>query len=129
MSALRLQHRLTWNFIKYCLRYLNTIGRGTWSVHDRRQETGDLIDEYEKSILSNGAVQTLIASLFCIILGLFVGYIVLLTINPSGAGRTITSILKTSCIFRVRKLRWNILEVRWQNQHRADVYPFCIVCL
>ena len=53
----------------------------------------------KKSILSNGAVQTLIASLFCIILGLFVGYIVLLIINPSGAGRAITSILKNFLYF------------------------------
>ena len=41
----------------------------------------------KKNILSNGAVQTLLASLFCIILGLVVGYVVLLVINPQGAGR------------------------------------------
>ena len=48
----------------------------------------------KKNILSNGAVQTLLASLFCIILGLVVGYVVLLVINPQGAGRAITAILQ-----------------------------------
>ena len=53
----------------------------------------------KKNILSNGAVQTLLASLVCIVLGLFVGYIVLLLINPAGAGRAITSILKNFLYF------------------------------
>ena len=53
----------------------------------------------KKSIWSNGAVQTLLASLFCIVLGLAVGYIVLLVINPAGAGRAITSILKNFLYF------------------------------
>ena len=53
----------------------------------------------KKNILANGAVQTLIASLFCIILGLFVGYIVLLIINPAGAGKAITAILKNFLYF------------------------------
>lgn len=53
----------------------------------------------KKSILSNGAVQTLLASLICIVLGLFVGYIVLLIINPAGAGKAITAILKNFLYF------------------------------
>ena len=53
----------------------------------------------KKNILSNGAVQTLLASLVCIVLGLLVGYIVLLLINPAGAGRAITSILKNFLYF------------------------------
>lgn len=53
----------------------------------------------KKNILSNGAVQTLLASFVCIVLGLFVGYIVLLLINPAGAGRAITSILKNFLYF------------------------------
>lgn len=36
------------------------------------------------SLLRNGAVQSLLASLLCIILGLVVGYIALLLINPAG---------------------------------------------
>ena len=57
------------------------------------------MNKERKSILSNGAIQTLIASLFCIILGLVVGYIVLLIINPSGAGAAITAILKNFLYF------------------------------
>lgn len=53
----------------------------------------------KKNILSNGAVQTLLASLFCIILGLAVGYVVLLVINPQGAGRAITAILQNFLYF------------------------------
>ena len=53
----------------------------------------------KKNILSNGGLQTLIASLFCIILGLIVGYAVLLLINPSGAGKAITAILKNFLYF------------------------------
>jgi hypothetical protein len=37
-------------------------------------------------ILRNGAVQSLLASLLCILLGLLLGYIALLFINPAGAG-------------------------------------------
>ena len=41
--------------------------------------------EKKISFLKKPAVQTLIASLLCILLGLLVGFIVLLIINPSGA--------------------------------------------
>lgn len=57
------------------------------------------MNKEKKSILSNGAFQTLIASLFCIILGLIVGYVVLLIINPTGAGAAITAILKNFLYF------------------------------
>ena len=40
----------------------------------------------KRNILKNDSVQSLIASLVCVILGLFIGYIVLLFINPEGAG-------------------------------------------
>ena len=53
----------------------------------------------DKNILSKSGVQTLIASLICIVLGLIVGYIVLLMINPSEAGRAITSIMKNFLYF------------------------------
>lgn len=48
----------------------------------------------KESIWRNNAFQTIIASLLCIIIGLLVGYIVLLIINPKGAGEAITAILK-----------------------------------
>ena len=47
-----------------------------------------------ESIWRNDGFQTIIASLLCIILGLLVGYVVLLVINPGGAGKAITAILK-----------------------------------
>lgn len=50
--------------------------------------------KHKGSLLRNGAVQALIASLVCIILGLFIGYIVLLIINPAGAWSAIVAILK-----------------------------------
>ena len=46
------------------------------------------------SILKNDGVQSLIASLICIVLGLFIGYIVLLFINPEGAGEAILAVIK-----------------------------------
>ena len=38
----------------------------------------------KKNILKNNGVQSLLASLLCVILGLLLGYIVLLFINPDG---------------------------------------------
>ncbi len=48
----------------------------------------------KESLLRNGGFQTIIGSLLCIIIGLLVGYVVLLIINPSGAGNAIVAILK-----------------------------------
>ncbi len=48
----------------------------------------------KESLLRNSGVQTIIASILCIILGLLVGYIVLLIINPAGASDAILAILK-----------------------------------
>ncbi len=48
----------------------------------------------KKNILKNNVVQSLIASFFCIILGLLIGYIVLLFINPNGAWEAITTVVK-----------------------------------
>ena len=47
-----------------------------------------------KKILKNDGVQSLIASLICILLGLLIGYIVLLFIDPSGAGEAIMAVIK-----------------------------------
>ena len=48
----------------------------------------------KKNLLKNSAVQTLVASLICIVLGLFLGYLVLLLINPVGAGDAILTVIK-----------------------------------
>ncbi len=47
-----------------------------------------------KKFLKNNAVQALIASLICIVLGLLIGYVVLLFINPAGAGEAILAVIK-----------------------------------
>ena len=48
----------------------------------------------KKNLLKSSAVQSLIASLICIVLGLLIGYIVLLFINPAGAGDAIMTVIK-----------------------------------
>ena len=48
----------------------------------------------KESILRNSAFQTIIASLLCIVIGLIIGYVVLLIINPKGAGDAIVAIIK-----------------------------------
>ena len=48
----------------------------------------------KRSLLRNNAVQSLLASLLCILIGLLVGYIVLLFINPAGAGEAIITVIK-----------------------------------
>ena len=53
----------------------------------------------KKSWSSNESVQTVIASLICILLGLLVGYIVLLFINPAGATNAMLAILKNFLYF------------------------------
>ncbi len=46
------------------------------------------------ALLRRNGVQTILASLLCILLGLLVGYLVLLVINPQGAWDAILAILK-----------------------------------
>ena len=48
----------------------------------------------KKNPLESNLLQSLIASLICILLGLFIGYIVLLAINPKGAGSAILAVVK-----------------------------------
>lgn len=48
----------------------------------------------KRNLLKSNAVQSLIASLLCIVLGLLLGYVVLLFINPSGAGEAIMAVVK-----------------------------------
>ena len=47
-----------------------------------------------RKILKNNAVQSLLASLLCIFLGLLIGYLVLLIINPAGAWDSIVEVMK-----------------------------------
>ena len=52
------------------------------------------VTKKREGILRKSAVQTIIASLLCIVIGIIIGYIVLLIINPSGAAGAIAAILK-----------------------------------
>ena len=47
-----------------------------------------------RSIWKNKAFQSLVASLLCILIGLLIGYIVLLIINPAGAGEAIKTVVE-----------------------------------
>ena len=47
-----------------------------------------------RKLLSRSAVQSLIASLLCVLMGLFLGYVVLLFINPAGAWGAISAVMK-----------------------------------
>ena len=47
-----------------------------------------------KKFLKNQAVQSLLASLLCVLAGLLIGYIVLLLINPAGAWEAIVTVIK-----------------------------------
>ena len=48
----------------------------------------------KKNLFKNNGVQSLLASLACVVLGLLIGYIVLLFINPNGAGEAIAAVMK-----------------------------------
>ena len=48
----------------------------------------------KKNLLNNSGVQSLLASLACVVLGMLIGYIVLLFINPDGAGEAISTVMK-----------------------------------
>jgi len=48
----------------------------------------------KKNILRNSGVQSLLAALVCIVLGMLIGYVVLLFINPAGAGEAILTVVK-----------------------------------
>ena len=48
----------------------------------------------KKNLLKNNGMQTLLASLICVFLGLLIGFVVLLFINPNGAGEAILAVIK-----------------------------------
>ncbi len=58
------------------------------------KQTPNKFKTFFKKALKNEGVQSFICSILCIIVGLFIGYIVLLCINPSGAGKGIATLIK-----------------------------------
>ncbi len=62
-----------------------------------------------KNILKNPGVQSLLTSLLCILLGLFIGYLVLLLINPTGAWGAITNVMKNFLTYSSTKAQLKYL--------------------
>lgn len=59
----------------------------------------------KENLLKNKSVQTLIASLLCIILGLLLGYVALLIINPAGASSSMIEVIKNFFHYKIRTAR------------------------
>ena len=59
----------------------------------------------KKNILKSSALQSLIASLLCIVMGMLIGYIVLLFINPTGAWDAIMEVIKNFMHYSKHALR------------------------
>ena len=73
----------------------------------------------KKSFWKNTAVQSLLASLICIVLGLLIGYIVLLFINPAGAGQAILAVIKNFL---------NLIQTNLNKEGRGDSSVAIYIC-
>ena len=47
-----------------------------------------------RNLLKNDGIQSLLAALICVVLGMLIGFVVLLFINPAGAGEAILTVMK-----------------------------------
>ena len=65
--------------------------------------------EQKRSLLRNNAVQSLLASLLCILIGLLVGYVVLLLTNPAGAGEASCTIVNNFMAYSRRNAQLEYL--------------------
>lgn len=63
------------------------------------------MDKNKKSFFKNEGVQAVIASLICVVLGLLIGFIVLLCINPAGAGKAIVDMMKNFFAYKTSSLQ------------------------
>lgn len=59
----------------------------------------------KKSFLKSEDGQAIIASLICVVLGLLIGFIVLLCINPAGAGKAILDMVKNFLTYKSHSMR------------------------
>lgn len=59
----------------------------------------------KKSLLKSEGGQAIIASLICVVLGLLIGFIVLLCINPAGAGKAILDMVKNFLTYKSHSMR------------------------
>lgn len=48
----------------------------------------------KRNLLKNDGIQSLLAALICVVLGMLIGFVVLLFINPAGAGEAILTVMK-----------------------------------
>lgn len=62
-----------------------------------------------KKIFKNSGVQAFIASLICILLGFLIGFIVLLFIQPSGAGKAILAVVKNFFYYSRKEMQLKYL--------------------
>lgn len=83
----------------------------------------------KKGFLEIAGVQTVIASLICIILGLLVGYVVLLCINPSEAWSAMTAILKNFILPQAGGCSGIFRKHPCQNSASSYVYSVHLICL
>ena len=60
---------------------------------------------FGRRLVGNNVFQTIVASVLCVIIGLIIGYVVLLCINPDGAFKAITDMLKNFMTFSRATLR------------------------
>ena len=73
-----------------------------------------------KRIMKNSAVQSLLASLACIIVGLLIGYIVLLFINPAGAWDAILTVIKNFFYYPSKPAALSISAANAGENRAAD---------
>ena len=106
----------------------NTTAGGAGPVHGRRQERRG--EGMKKNLLKNSGVQSLLASLVCIVLGLLIGYIVLLFINPAGAGEAIVTVIKNFLTYNKPACPAEVSgQHAGQDRAAADVRAVHPVCL
>ena len=77
-----------------------------------------------RKVLKNEGVQAFLASVICILLGLLIGYIVLLFINPGGAGDSILSVIKN---FFTRKS--SARQMKELGNTLAKTMPLILCCV
>ena len=75
-----------------------------------------------RSLVKNNAFQSIVASLICIVLGLVLGFIVLLIIKPSGAVGGITALLRSYFKYQDAK---HVLELFTQTMVKAVPLIMC----
>ena len=87
------------------------------------------MNKEKRSLLKNSGVQSFIASIICILLGLLLGYIVLLFINPAGAGEAITALIKNFLISQYTDSTEVFRKHARQNGTAYYVLAFHTVCI